>query len=73
MKKITFLIALPLLLAGCSDPFVGTYEFDNSGEVLTVKSDGTCVDDAYGMKTACSWKKRKMVTMRFQWRQHWEI
>ncbi len=57
MKKLLSGVACVLLLAGCGDPFVGTYNFDGSDETLTIKSNGTCEDKAGGISLGCTWKK----------------
>ena len=57
MKKLITGIACVMLLAGCGDSFAGTYEFAATGETLTVKSNGTCVDRLDGMEVACTWEK----------------
>lgn len=48
-------IALSAILAGCGSAFAGTYKYD--GGTLTVKADGTCTDESYGIQTACKWKQ----------------
>jgi|GEM_PF-4629256 len=56
-KRIGAAVMMAVMLAGCGDSFAGTYQFENSAETLTIKSDGTCVDDINGLRQACTWKK----------------
>ena len=55
MKKLTVFAVIVLLLTGCGNEFAGEYQFDNSSEVLVVKSNGTCVEKVNGNKIACTW------------------
>ena len=57
MKKLLLVATVAIMLAGCGDSFTGKYKFDNTTETMTIKADGTCVDDLNGVKTACTWKK----------------
>ncbi len=55
--KMILAAATATILTGCGDSFVGTYEFEDSSETLTINKDGTCLDVNNGMEIGCEWKK----------------